>query len=421
MAINRRDFVKLSGLGLGSLSMPAFARATKPPMGRVVVIGGGYAGASVAKYLRMWSMGSIEVVVVEASQQFVSCPLSNLVLGGSKSINELSFSYDLLKTNHGIQWVHDQVTAINVSTKKISMLRGELSYDRLVIAPGIDFTYDDLPMLASTEAQQQVPHAWKAGWQTVNLRKQLEAMPDGGVFVMNVPKAPYRCPPGPYERAAQVACYLKNNKPKSKVIVLDANAEIISKKGLFSKVFNELYTGIVDYRPNNTIIDVNLKAKTVKTEFDSVYADVLNIIPSQRAGKVAQMAKLNNIDKRWCEVDFLSYESKLAPNVHVIGDAVSAALPKSAHMATNQAKVCASAIVQLMAGLAPDAMPVFANTCYSYVTDKAAIHVANVYRYDAVKKIMVSAEGGGVSASPSEQEGVYAMAWAQNIWADTLT
>ncbi len=421
MAINRRDFVKLSGLGLGSLSMPAFARATKPPMGRVVVIGGGYAGASVAKYLRMWSMGSIEVVVVEASQQFVSCPLSNLVLGGSKSINELSFSYDLLKTNHGIQWVHDQVTAINVSTKKISMLRGELSYDRLVIAPGIDFIYDDLPMLASTEAQQQVPHAWKAGWQTVNLRKQLEAMPDGGVFVMNVPKAPYRCPPGPYERAAQVACYLKNNKPKSKVIVLDANAEIISKKGLFSKVFNELYTGIVDYRPNNTIIDVNLKAKTVKTEFDSVYADVLNIIPSQRAGKVAQMAKLNNIDKRWCEVDFLSYESKLAPNVHVIGDAVSAALPKSAHMATNQAKVCASAIVQLMAGLAPDAMPVFANTCYSYVTDKAAIHVANVYRYDAVKKIMVSAEGGGVSASPSEQEGVYAMAWAQNIWADTLT
>jgi sulfide dehydrogenase [flavocytochrome c] flavoprotein chain len=421
MVINRRDFVKLSGLGLGSLSMPAFARATKPPMGRVVVIGGGYAGASVAKYLRMWSMGSIEVVVVEASQQFVSCPLSNLVLGGSKSINELSFSYDLLKTNHGIQWVHDQVTAINVSTKKISMLRGELSYDRLVIAPGIDFIYDDLPMLASTEAQQQVPHAWKAGWQTVNLRKQLEAMPDGGVFVMNVPKAPYRCPPGPYERAAQVACYLKNNKPKSKVIVLDANAEIISKKGLFSKVFNELYTGIVDYRPNNTIIDVNLKAKTVKTEFDSVYADVLNIIPSQRAGKVAQMAKLNNIDKRWCEVDFLSYESKLAPNVHVIGDAVSAALPKSAHMATNQAKVCASAIVQLMAGLAPDAMPVFANTCYSYVTDKAAIHVANVYRYDAVKKIMVSAEGGGVSASPSEQEGLYAKAWAQNIWADTLT
>ena len=423
MAINRRDFVKLSGLGLGlsSLSLPAFARATKLPMGRVVVIGGGYAGANVAKYLRMWSMGSIEVVLVEANQQFVSCPLSNLVLGGSKSINDLTFSYDLLKTNHGIKWVHDQVTAIDVLTKKIIMLRGELSYDRLVIAPGIDFIYDDLPMLASAEAQQQVPHAWKAGWQTVNLRKQLEAMPDGGSFVMSLPKAPYRCPPGPYERAAQVAYYLKNNKPKSKVIVLDGNSEIISKKGLFSKVFNDLYAGIIDYRPNNTIIDVNVGSKTVKTEFDTIHADVLNIIPSQRAGKVAQMAELNNVDKRWCEVDFLSYESKLVPNVHIIGDAVSAALPKSAHMATNQAKVCASAIVQIMAGFVPDAMPVFANTCYSYITDKAAMHVANVYRYDATKKIMVSAEGGGVSASPSEQEGLYAAAWAENIWADTLT
>ena len=245
---------------------------------------------------------------------------------------------------------------------------------------------------------------------------------------MNVPKAPYRCPPGPYERAAQVAFYLKNNKPKSKVIVLDANTEIISKKGLFTKVFNEMYAGMIDYRPNNTLVDIDLATKTVKTEFDTVRADVLNIIPPQRAGKPAQMTTingqligLNNIDKRWCEVDFLTYESKLAANVHVIGDAVSAALPKSAHMASNQAKICANAIVQLMAGQAPDPEPVFANTCYSYVTDKSAMHVANVYRYDAVKKIMVPAEGGGVSASPSEKEGAYAVAWAQNIWADTLT
>jgi NADPH-dependent 2,4-dienoyl-CoA reductase/sulfur reductase-like enzyme len=308
------------------------------------------------------------------------------------------------------------------------MLRGSLSYDRLIIAPGVDFIYDDLPMLASAEAQQQVPHAWKAGWQTVNLHQQLAAMTDGGAFVMNVPKAPYRCPPGPYERAAQVAFYLKNNKPKSKVIVLDANAEIISKKGLFTKLFNEMYAGIIDYRPNNTLVDIDLATKTVKTEFDTVRADVLNIIPPQRAGKPAQMTTingqlvgLNNIDKRWCEVDFLTYESKLAANVHVIGDAVSAALPKSAHMASNQAKICANAIVQLMAGQAPDPEPVFANTCYSYVTDKSAMHVANVYRYDAVKKIMVPAEGGGVSASPSEKEGAYAVAWAQNIWADTLT
>ncbi len=425
MQINRRDFVKLAGYGLGlrlgSTSLPGFARATKPPIGRVVIVGGGYAGATAAKYLRMWSLGAIEVIVVEANKQFVSCPLSNLVLGGSKNINDLTFGYDVLKAHHGIQWVQDMVTAIDPTAKKVSMLRGEINYDRLIIAPGVDFIYDDLPALASTEAQQQVPHAWKAGWQTVNLRKQLEAMPDGGVFVMNVPKAPYRCPPGPYERASQVAYYLKNNKPKSKVIVLDANAEIISKKGLFTKVFNEMYAGTIDYRPNNALVDVDVVSRTVKTEFDSVKADVLNIIPPQRAGKPAQMAKLNNVDKRWCEVDFLTYESKLAANVHVIGDAVSAALPKSAHMATNQAKICANAIVQLMAGLAPDPAPVFANTCYSYVTDKSAMHVANVYRYDETKKIMVSAEGGGVSMSPSEKEGAYAAAWAQNIWADSLT
>ena len=432
MHINRRNFVKLASYGLGlslvNNSFSAFARASKPPIGRVVIIGGGYAGAAAAKYLRMWSLGGIEVIVVEKNKQFVSCPLSNLVLGGSKTINDLTFGYDALKANHGIQWVQDEVTAIDVTAKKITMLRGSLSYDRLIIAPGVDFIYDDLPMLANIEAQQQVPHAWKAGWQTVNLHQQLAAMTDGGAFVMNVPKAPYRCPPGPYERAAQVAFYLKNNKPKSKVIVLDANAEIISKKGLFTKVFNEMYAGMIDYRPNNTLVDIDLATKTVKTEFDTVRADVLNIIPPQRAGKPAQMTMingqlvgLNNIDKRWCEVDFLTYESKLAANVHVIGDAVSAALPKSAHMASNQAKICANAIVQLMAGQAPDPEPVFANTCYSYVTDKSAMHVANVYRYDAVKKIMVPAEGGGVSASPSEKEGAYAVAWAQNIWADTLT
>ncbi|MDI1361174.1 NAD(P)/FAD-dependent oxidoreductase [Methylotenera sp.] len=419
---NRRDFIKLAGAASALVvSNSGFARATKPPIGRVVVIGGGYAGATVAKYLRLWSLGSIEVLVVEHNSQFVSCPLSNLVLGGSKSINDLTFGYDALKSNHGIKWVQDTVTAIDASAKKVTMLRGELSYDRLVVAPGVDFNYDTLPMLASAEVQQQIPHAWKAGWQTVNLRKQLEAMPDGGVFVMNVPKAPYRCPPGPYERACQVASYFKAHKPKSKVIVLDANAEIISKKGLFTKVFNETYAGIVDYRPDNAITGVDVVTKTLSTDFDKIKADVLNVIPPQRAGKIAQIANLTEKDYPWCDINFLTYESKLVPNIHVLGDSVAAGLPKSAHMATNQAKVCANAIVQLFAGQAPDPAPVFANTCYSYVTDKSAMHVANVYRYDEGKKIMVSAEGGGVSMSPSEKEGAYAVAWAQNIWADTLT
>ena len=430
MNFERRKFLKAAGLTTASIAGSSVLSAcsslggvahSKANIGRVVIIGGGYAGTTAAKYIRMWSNATIETVVIEKSSQFVSCPLSNLVLGGSKTIHELTFGYDLVQKNHGIQWVNDEVTAIDANAKKVTMQRGEITYDRLIIAPGIDFMYDTLPNLASAQAQEKVPHAWKAGWQTLNLRKQLEQMPDGGVFVMNVPSAPYRCPPGPYERACQVASYLKTHKPKSKVIVLDANPEIVSKKGLFTKVFSEMYASIITYLPNSALVHVDVTNKIVTTEFDKFSADVLNIIPPQRAGKPAQMLALNNIDKRWCEVDFLTYESKLAPNIHVIGDSVSAALPKSAHMATSQARVCASAIVELMQSRSPDPAPVFANTCYSYVNDTQAIHVANVYRYDQAKKIMVAADGGGVSISPTELEGDYAKAWATNIWSDVLT
>ena len=428
----RRDFIK-SSLSLGATYLSAACLApsllsacaslstqkSSHSIGRVVIIGGGYAGTTAAKYIRMWSLGNIDVVVIEKSAQFVSCPLSNLVLGGSKSINDLTFGYDLVKKNHGVKWLNDEVTAIDAAAKKVIMKRGEITYDRLIIAPGVDFNYASLPNLKA--AQEAIPHAWKAGWQTVNLRKQLEAMPDGGVFVMNVPKVPYRCPPGPYERACQVASYFKNNKPNSKIIVLDANPEIVSKKGLFTKVWAEMYTGMIDYRPNNVLVEVDVATKTVKTDFETVRANVLNIIPPQRAGKPVQMAGLLETDYPWCEVSFLSYESKLVPNIHVIGDSVASGLPKSAHMATSQARVCASAIVALMQHQSPDPAPVFANTCYSYVNDKQAMHVANVYRYDIAKKIMVSAEGGGVSQSPSEIEGQYASAWAANIWSDVLT
>ncbi len=420
MTIDRRDFLKIAAT-TALVSLPMLSKAASQAKGRVVVIGGGYAGATAAKYLRTWSNGGLDVTVVEPRSQFVSCPLSNLVLGGNRNINDLTFGYDLLKSNHGIHWASDEVLAIDSATRLVKMKQGEIAYDRLVIAPGIDFMYEQLPMLQSSEAQLEVPHAWKAGAQTVNLRQQLESMKDGGVFVISIPKAPYRCPPGPYERVCQVAFYLKNQKPKAKIIVLDGNAEIISKKGLFTKVWAEMYAGIIDYRPNSTVVDVDVTAKIVKTEFESIKADVLNVIPPQRAGKIAQIAGVANVDKRWCEVDFLTYESKTVPNVHIIGDSVSAALPKSAHMATSQARVCANAIVALMSNQLPDSAPVFANTCYSYVSDKMAMHVANVYRYDPNKKIMVSAEGGGVSEKPSELEGNYAQAWAKNIWSDVLT
>jgi sulfide dehydrogenase [flavocytochrome c] flavoprotein chain len=421
--LDRRAFIKAASLGAASLLLThnTYAHGKKPPLGHVVIIGGGYAGTTAAKYIRMWSTNNIAVTVIEKQSQFVSCPLSNLVLSGVKSINDLTFGYDVVQKNHDINWVKDEVTAINTESKKVMMKRGEISYDRLIVAPGVDFTYDNIPNLQSEAAQVAIPHAWKAGWQTVNLRKQLVAMPDGGVFVLTVPKLPFRCPPGPYERACQVASYFKKYKPKSKIIILDANPEIVSKKGLFAKVWANEYKDIIDYRPNNVIIDVDVSSKTVTTDFEKVKADVLNVIPPQCAGKAAKMAKLTEPDYPWCEVSFISYESKRVPHVHVIGDSVAAGLPKSAHMATSQARVCASAIVEMMHGRVPDPSPVFANTCYSFVDSKRAIHVANVYRYDEGKKIMVSAQGGGVSAEPSEQEGKYASAWATNIWSDVLT
>ncbi len=418
MTFNRRDFIKY-GVASSALSACSAMPKSSSSKARVVVVGGGYAGATAAKYIRMWSNQQIEVVIVEPKPYFISCPLSNLVLGGSKTIKDLSFSFNGLKTNHGIRLVKDHVASINTEQRKVRMAHGELNYDKLIIAPGIDFIYDSLPTLQAAESR--IPHAWKAGEQTIALRRQLETMPDGGVFVMSIPKAPYRCPPGPYERVCQVASYFKQHKPRAKIIVLDANPEITSKKALFTKVFNEMYAGMIDYRANSALTALDVNTLTVNTEFEMVKADVLNIIPPQRAGVVANLAGVMNIDKRWCEVDFLSYESKNVANVHVIGDAVFSALPKSAHMATSQAKVCASAIVAMLNQQAPDPSPVFANTCYSYVNDTMAMHVANVYRYDATKKMMLSAEGGGVSTAPSLEEGQYAQYWASNIWSDTLT
>ncbi len=405
--------------GLAFYGLPAFARASKPPLGHVVVVGAGFAGLTAAKYLRQWSANQVAVTVVEPNPQFISCPQSNLVLGGSRTLDDLSFSYRVAKQQHGLQWVTDQVQAIDAERKQLRLARGTLSYDKLVVAPGVAFDYSKLPGLNTPV--DNIPHAWKAGKQTLQLHQQLAQMADGGVFVMTIPKAPYRCPPGPYERACQVAHYFKQHKPNSKVIVLDANPDIVSKKGLFMTSFQQQYAGLLEYHNNSELLRIDAASNTVQTDFETVRADVLNVIPPQLAGTLAQQAGLNNVDKRWCEVDFVSYASSVLPDVHVIGDSISAGLPKSAHMANAQAKVCAAALVDLLAGQAADPAPVVANTCYSFVDDSQAVHVANVYRYDAQKKVMVAAEGGGVSSQASAQEGAYAVAWAQNIWADTLT
>jgi NADPH-dependent 2,4-dienoyl-CoA reductase/sulfur reductase-like enzyme len=428
---NRRQFLKAIGAGTAATAAPAIltACATAPaeapkPIGRVIVIGGGYGGATCAKYIRMWSERRIEVFLIERNTQFVSCPLSNLVLGGSRQIGDLTIGYEKLR-EYGVQVIRDEVTAIAIDRKRVRLKRIEdLPYDRLVVAPGIDFMYDQIPGLNNPEAQKAVMHAWKAGPETVALRKQLEGLRDGGVYILSMPKMPYRCPPGPYERVSQVASYFKAAKPRSKVIMLDGNEDIVSKKGLFVAAWNDLYKGIIEYRPNQEAKDVDVRGMAVKTDFDSFKGDVLNVVPPQKAGLVAEQAKLITANNRWCGVDWQTMESVAVPGVYVLGDATlsAAAMPKSASMANNHAKIAASAIVATMTGQPVNPVPTINNTCYSYVSDREAIRVSSVHRWVAGKKTLETVPGsGGVSSQRSELEKQYADAWARNIWADTLT
>lgn len=422
MSIKRRSFIKSVVVG-GSLALSpvlSFAAISKQSKRRIVIIGGGFSGATAAKYISMWS-DNVEVVMIERNAQFVSCPQSNLVLSGHRNLQDLTYDYHSLADKYGVTTVQAEVTQIDTDKQVVQLHDGvEITYERLVIAPGVDFIYDDLPELASFEVQQKIPHAWKAGPQTEILKQQLHSMKQGGTMVMSVPATPFRCPPGPYERACQVAYYLKNNNPTAKLLILDANADVASKKALFKSSWQKYYAGLIEHIPNSTIENVDVKTLSVETEFDSFSADVLNIIPPQKAGKVAEMAGIINVDNRWCLVDFLTYESTVKKNVHVIGDAVHAKLPKSGHMANAQAKVCAAAIASLLAEKRPEQTPVFSNTCYSFIDDKQAGHVAAVYRYDKEKAAMVSMPGGGVSVEATPLEGAYANAWAKNIWADVL-
>ena len=427
--MQRRQFVSTvaAGSALGSLGLLSGCAAPMSSSSgpHVVVIGGGYGGATAAKYLRLFSEGKVQVTLVEPSANFISCPISNLVVGGIKQISDITIPYDNLAKRHGIQIVRDRATAIDPDKRTVKLAGGSaLTYDRLIVSPGIDFMWETLPGMAKSGAQDKVLHAWKAGPQTVALRKQLEAMPDGGVYAISIPLAPYRCPPGPYERACMVAHYFKKTKPKSKVVIFDANDDIQSKKALFMKAWAEHYQGIIEYRPKHRVVDVDAATQTLKFEFgDDFKAGVLNVLPDMRAGDIAVQTGLATANKRWCEVDFLTFESKAVKNVHVLGDAIqiAPAMPKSGHMANQHGKTCAAAVVNLLMGKEPPNMPLYANTCYSFVTDEDVVHVASVHRYDAEKKTMLTVPGsGGVSARASELEGRYALAWARNIWADML-
>ena len=424
--MQRRELVQglLAGGALAGFSGCAVPGRT-PSSAKVVVVGGGYGGATAAKYIRLLSNNTLDVVLIEPNKNFVSCPISNLVVGGERQLADITAPYGALPDKHGVTLVHDMVSAIDAQKKTVKLAGGaEIRYDKLVLSPGIDLMFDAVQGLKQAQAEGQILQAWKAGAETAALIRQLQAMRDGGVFALTIPEAPYRCPPGPYERASLVAAYLKKNKPRSKVLILDANPDVTSKGPLFKKAWSDLYAGMLEYRGQHKAVAVDAKTLTVKFDLqDDVKADVLNVLPPMRAGALALQTGLANANARWCHVNFQSFESTAAKDIHVLGDSIQTAplMPKSGHMANNHAKVAAAAIVATLKGLEINPRPMLSNTCYSFVSPSEVIHVASVHEYVAAEKTFKTVAGsGGVSAARSELEATYAMAWARNIWADTL-
>ena len=414
--MKRRQFLKLAG----AVSLAGCA-SSAPSKARVVVVGGGFGGATAAKYIRMWDP-SVDVVLVERDPAFVSCPMSNLVLGGFSGMADMTQGRDGLR-RYGVQVVRDEVLAIDAARKSVRLGRGgDIAYERLIVSPGVDFTFAEIAGYEQSMNDGRVLHAWKAGPQTVALRRQLEQMRDGGVYALSIPLAPYRCPPGPYERASIVAAYFKQAKPRSKVLVLDANPDITSKAGLFRRAWSDLYPGIIEYRANSRAVGVDAATMSVRLELEDVKADVLNVVPPHRAGELAAKAGLITTNDRWCDVDWRTMESKAVRGVHVLGDATlsAPAMPKSASMANNHAKIAAAAIVDLLKGRAPQPLKIV-NTCYSFVSPREAIRVSSVHEWDAGEATLVPVKGsGGVSSARSEAEATYAWNWAKTIWSDSL-
>jgi sulfide dehydrogenase [flavocytochrome c] flavoprotein subunit len=418
--MKRRDLLKFAGASatLGAFG-PLAGCASVPSRARVVVIGGGFGGATAAKYLRLWAP-SIDVVLIERESAFTSCPISNLVLAGYSTMSEITTGYEGLR-QRGVQVVRDDAVAVDPGKRTVRLARGgEIGYERLIVSPGVDFTFNEIQGYEAAMASGRVLHAWKAGEQTVALRRQLEQMRDGGVYILSIPTAPYRCPPGPYERASVVAAYLKQAKPRSKVLVLDANPDVTSKGGLFKAAWKDLYPNL-EYRGNAKAVGVD--GNTVKLEVEDVKGDVLNVVPPHRAGNIAQQAGLITTNNRWCDVDWRTMESKKVPGIHVLGDATLSApgMPKSGSMANNHGKIAAAGIIELLNGRTPQPLKII-NTCYSFVSQKEAIRVSSVHEWEPGQGTLVGVKGsGGVSSARSEAEGTYAWNWAKTIWADSLS
>jgi sulfide dehydrogenase [flavocytochrome c] flavoprotein subunit len=426
---NRRDFIKLTGSAAVAGMVVGFPQIVGAAGKKVVIVGGGIGGATAAKYIRM-ADSSVEVTLVEPNADYHTCFMSNEVLAGERSIDSIRFTYDGLK-GHGVNVVKDSVTAIDPAARTVTTAGGQtLSYDRCIVAPGISLLYDSVPGY-SAEVAETVPHAWKAGPQTVTLRKQLEAMPDGGTVVIVAPPNPFRCPPGPYERASLIAHYLKNNKPKSKLLILDPKDKF-SKQGLFTAGWKKFY----GYGTDNSMIEwvsgaaggkvesFDAGSMTLQAAVESFKGDVINIIPAQRAGTIAQTAGLTN-DSGWCPVNPKTFESTVHAGIHVVGDAsIASPLPKSGYAANSEAKVCAAAVVDLLNGKEPG-QPSYVNTCYSIVGKDHGISVAAVYRLgDDGKIASVEGAGGLTPGDASEEmlkrEVTFAHSWFNNITHDTF-
>ncbi len=423
--LTRRNFVRLTGTigaACSVLGWPLIAQAGKSS-GRVVIVGGGFGGASCAKYLSRIAPG-VEVTLVERNTKFITCPFSNAVLGGLYDIDFITQGYDALRNVHGVNVVHDNATAIDPSAKKVVLAGGTaLEYDHLVVSPGIDFQWGAIEGYDEA-ASEIIPHAWKAGPQTLLLRRQLEQMRDGGVVIIAPPKNPFRCPPGPYERASMIAHYLKQAKPKSKILIYDAKNKF-SKQPLFEQGWQELYPGMIEWikeSDGGDIERVDAKAMTVYPTFgDPQKADVINLIPPQKAGAIANAAGLSN-DDGWCMVNQRTFESSVHKNIHVIGDAAIAnPMPKSGFAASSQGKVCAMAIAASLSGQKmPD--PSYVNTCYSLVGPRYGISVAAVYRLGEEGIVSVKGAGGTSPADAPDafrqDEARYALGWYESITSD---
>ncbi len=425
---SRRDFMKVSATAAAAAGFPAIALGGGK---KVVVVGGGTGGATAAKYIRKLDP-SVEVTLIEQNKNYFTCYMSNEVLGGDRKMDDIKHGYEGLK-KHGVRVVIDTVTGIDPQAKKITTKGGDtFTYDRAVLSPGIDFKWEGIEGYDAKVAEK-IPHAWKAGPQTALLRKQLEAMKDGGTVIIAPPTNPFRCPPGPYERASQIAMYLQAKKPKSKIIILDRKPKF-SKQGLFVQGWKDLYgygtaNSLIEWHgstkaSSNGVAEVDAAGMTVTTDsLNTVKGDVLNVIPAQKAGKVAFMAGVNEND--WCPVNKKTFESTKQKGIHVIGDAsIASKMPKSGYSANSQAKVCAAAVVGMLSGKEDGGTPSYVNTCYSIVGKDYGISVAAVYRLNEEKNLIGKVKGSGgltpmdASAEARRREVEYAYSWYNNITAD---